>query len=344
MNSSGSTPTIRCAVLSGFGEVCGELGLQADVLLTAAGIVPDWATDPERRMPLKQFGDLLAQSIHRSRRDDLPLLLSRHVALARRGPITWLLATQSRAIQALTLASRHLHLHNEALHVWLDESGDPIPLRLEYFLGDQAYAAPLTLFSMGVSFESMRELIGPDWRPQRITLRQGRPAAAAARFEAWFGGPVRFGAAFDSMVCARADLMRPNQLATAEAVARMRSELAALRSSRPEQTLIDVRRLIWALLPGGDCGAARIANLLGMNRRTLHRHLEPAGGYFAVLGAIREELALRHLALGRRTLSDIADLLGFASLSDFTVWFSRRMGEPPGRWRSRMTTLPEKDS
>lgn len=89
-----------------------------------------------------------------------------------------------------------------------------------------------------------------------------------------------------------------------------------------------------ALLPGGGCTAALVARHLGVDRRTLHRHLAAQGQSFSgLLQELRCEWVEKHLRQGQLPLADSATLLGFASQSAFAYWFRSRFGCSVSRWR-----------
>jgi AraC-like DNA-binding protein len=97
-----------------------------------------------------------------------------------------------------------------------------------------------------------------------------------------------------------------------------------------------VTKLVIALLPSGHCSVERIAQHLGVDRRTVHRHLEQYGdGYTSIVDSVRVELVMRYVASRERPLSEVATLLGFSSLSAFSRWFGGRFGCSVSTWRSR---------
>ena len=71
----------------------------------------------------------------------------------------------------------------------------------------------------------------------------------------------------------------------------------------------------------------------------MHRHLGEAGQtYSSVLNATRVDLA-EHLVAGRRySLTEVADLLGFSSASNFSRWFRNEFGCSPKQWRAKHRT------
>jgi AraC-like DNA-binding protein len=95
-----------------------------------------------------------------------------------------------------------------------------------------------------------------------------------------------------------------------------------------------VRKLVVALLPSGTCSVDRIAQHLGADRRTVHRHLAQQGdSYLSIVDAVRVELVMRYIDGGDRPLSQVAALVGFSSLSAFSRWFGSRFGCSVSTWR-----------
>jgi AraC-like DNA-binding protein len=73
-----------------------------------------------------------------------------------------------------------------------------------------------------------------------------------------------------------------------------------------------------------------VAAHLGLSRRTLDRRLAAEGTSFhALLDSVRREIAWRQLHESRRSLTDIAGLLGFQGLPAFSAWFRAGFGLSP---------------
>jgi AraC-like DNA-binding protein len=79
-----------------------------------------------------------------------------------------------------------------------------------------------------------------------------------------------------------------------------------------------------------------------MDRKTLYGHLAGYGlTYSSILDTIRVDLAIPYARDKERSLSNVASLLGFASLSAFSRWFSRRFGQSVSAWRRATTVVKE---
>jgi AraC-like DNA-binding protein len=88
-------------------------------------------------------------------------------------------------------------------------------------------------------------------------------------------------------------------------------------------------------LPSGLCSADRVAKHLGVDRRTLHRHLAREGETFtSLLDTVRAELATRYIGNRDRPLASVSESLGFSALSAFSRWFRNRFGCSVSQWRA----------
>jgi AraC-like DNA-binding protein len=87
-------------------------------------------------------------------------------------------------------------------------------------------------------------------------------------------------------------------------------------------------------LPTGECVAEKLAQQLGVDRKTLYRHLAHHNQtYSSIVDDVRVDLVNRYVVNRERPLSEVAILLGFSSLSAFSRWFSGRFGCSVTTWR-----------
>ena len=74
---------------------------------------------------------------------------------------------------------------------------------------------------------------------------------------------------------------------------------------------------------------------MGVTPRTLQRQLDEADTSFSdLLNAVRLELVPRYLQNPAHSLTQVAELLGYAHPSSFTRWFVAQFGKSPARWRA----------
>ena len=118
-------------------------------------------------------------------------------------------------------------------------------------------------------------------------------------------------------------------------------QLANVRDELAQQA----REIVRMLLPSGLCSLDRVAQHLGMHRRTLNRHLAAEGESFTtIINAVRAELAQEYLANSKRRSHEVADLLGFSSPGAFSRWFRDQFGKTPSDWAAHYQESRDADA
>jgi AraC-like DNA-binding protein len=181
----------------------------------------------------------------------------------------------------------------------------------------------------------IRRLVAATWRPQEVHFTHSRPDDIAAHRRV-FGVTPLFGQEFDGLLIDARDVEAPIAGADPVAAARALRYLDLEASVGGADPTAAVRDLILALLPTGTCTVDRVAAHLGVSRRTLSRRLAGAGAptFTELLDDIRVGLARRYLAAGRHSLTEIAERLGYGSLSAFSRW--RRFNLVADRGQTRL--------
>jgi AraC-like DNA-binding protein len=328
-------PLVRAAVLIGYPALAESLGIDPAAALRRAGVAREALTDPNHRIPVLQLNRLLKGTATVARAEAVGLRLARDISIERLGLLRLLLQHAATAGEAFAIVGRYSQLHNEALSLWTERDGSYLSVRHEYLTRSPGSVREIVEMTAGVIVLNLRVVIGNDWTPLRVCFRHAAPTDARFHRQV-FGCPIQFAADFDGLVCPATDFARRNRLAGADSTDLVRELRALAVREAGDTTLLRARRLIWALLPSERCTAAEVARLLGIDRRTLHRHLARHGESFSTLhSAVRVELAARHVRLGLRRLADVADLLGFRSQSDFSHWFKTHFHASPREWRDR---------
>jgi AraC-like DNA-binding protein len=147
------------------------------------------------------------------------------------------------------------------------------------------------------------------------------------------GTAVDFSQEFNAIVCRRRDLDMPIPAADPKLAREMKRWLDLQLTGSRDEPLDKARQVVRMLLPAGLCSVERVAQQLGMHRRTLNRHLAVGGeSVTTIVNAVRGELAEEYLANSRRKVYEVAELLGFSSAGDFSRWFRRQFGKTPSDW------------
>jgi AraC-like DNA-binding protein len=192
-----------------------------------------------------------------------------------------------------------------------------------------------TEFLFALFLTELRQLTG-----RHVVLKEVRFAhprnQGIPEMEQYFGCVPRFSARHSQVVLAQADLDLPIASADPQLLGVLRAYGDQLLLGQQAGTLRDkVEEAISARLSDGSATLSNVAADLGFSSRTLSRRLAQAGtSFFAILEDRRHVLACHYLCQGTLPLSEIAFLLGYASLSSFIEAFRRWTGQTPGDFRA----------
>jgi len=169
------------------------------------------------------------------------------------------------------------------------------------------------------------------------------PPGDDGRYRAAFGVTPRFGQPANRFLLSEADLRSPIPTHNPGLWA-LHERLVETELGQLGQTLTStrVRTEIARVLHLGEPRREDIATRLHLTDRTLQRRLQAESvSYQQLLDDTRRELACQHLSAERRSLAEIADLLGFADQSNLFRACKRWFGMPPGQYRTQLLMEPE---
>ncbi len=327
-------PVIRSASLSGYVELARSLGLNPQAMMRKAGLSPRCLDDPETPISVVAVRELLEASARAAHVQDFGLQLARGRRMANLGPISIVLREEPTARQALDTLSRYLRLLNASLLTRIEDHGDVVIIREEILMDGAASVRQSMELAVGVMHRILGELLGTEWKPQRVCFSH-RPPLDMATHRALFGPNLEFNSSFNGIVCTARDLAARLPTADTGMAPYARRFLEQAMSQSRTNTTHAARQLVAALLPGGRCTADQVAQHLAMDRRTLHRHLQADGETFgSMMQGVRCEFALRQIRESDRSLAELAELLGFSGPSALAFWFRRRFGCTVSAWRT----------
>ncbi len=337
-----SAPTINLAsIVYGLDAYMRSRGADATEALRRADLEPGDLTDPDRRVPLIRYLELLEICAD--------VLADRQFGLKfgaqyepRHAGVVGNIALASRTVgEALESMGRYLPTMVDAT-VHGVEVSDGVTFVYSYYIdplmmsyrqkGDWAIAFACNLMRVGLG--------DPRWTPQEVLLPQladETQAERRARAEI-MGDNIRVGHPWAGIRFDASLVKRP--MATADAtIASLMRHYGDLRlAALPEQrgVIEQLRREIARVLVKGEIGIEHLANATGASVRTLQRRLKEAGvNYNDLLNDVRKTLALNLLENETLALGEIAFTLGYSEVSAFNHAFRRLVGQSPGDYRRR---------
>ena len=335
-----AAPTINLAsIVYGLDGYLRDRGANPDQALARAGLEPSDLTDPDRRVPLIRYLELLEISADLLADPQFGLKFGAQYE-PRHAGVVGNIALASRTVgEAFDTLGRYLPTMVDATVHGVEVSDGTAfvysyyidPLMMSYRQkGDWAIAFACNLIRVGVG--------DPRWTPQEVLMPRLPDETSAQRHvraevmgDNIRGGHPWAGIRFDAKL-----LQQPMRTADAMIEGLMRHygdlRLAALPEQRGE--LEQLRREIARLLVKGEIGVERLARATGASVRTLQRRLKDMGvSYNELQNDVRRTLALNLLENGTLALSEIAFSLGYSEVSAFNHAFRRWAGQSPGEYR-----------
>ncbi|MGY8809394.1 MAG: AraC family transcriptional regulator [Pseudomonadales bacterium] len=271
--------------------------------------------------PKRGLGLLLGQQYHLTSLGLLgyTMLASRSLADALQ------ISSQFRAL-SLSICPVSLQQVEEGVYLSLDQS--VLPPDACALVIERGLAAWLRVFS---------ELLQRPFVPLRVEFNLAQPAPLAEYLD-YFGCTVELQAERNAMLIGEADLHAPLPLANTMTQAACASLCQQLCAGVEDVHTPLARQVMQVLMShaGGSKGAAKVADMLGLSERSLHRRLAEEGYPFGMLDArVRSNLAERLLRDTDLRLDGIAQQLGYAEAASFSRAFKRWNGCSPKQWRNR---------
>jgi AraC-like DNA-binding protein len=322
----------RSASITDYDEVARSVGLDPFRVLRMAKLPARVLDDPNMMIDASSVGWLLEESARRSGQESFGLLLAEKRSLANLGMLALVIRDEPTLRAAVQSSIRYLRLHNAGVQLRLEDQGDVALLHVDVDMQPHGVWRQAAEMSTGILLRTLRVLTQDTFRPARIMFTHEEPADLEVHRRV-LGTAIEFSQECNAIVCRSADLTMPIPAAdptlNREVKRLLDAQLANLRDAPAQQA----RQIVRMLLPSGLCSVDRVAQHLGMHRRTLNRYLATEGeSVTSIINAVRAELAGEYLANSKRRKYEVAELLGFASAADFSRWFRRQFGETPSDW------------
>lgn len=317
---------IRSASLTGFADLAQSAGLDPLAMMRKVGLPRRCLDDSEILIGMEAVCRLLNHCAQASDMEAFGLRLASRRHIWELGPVSLVIKQERTALGALKTLLGYNRLLSDALLARIDEEDDVVVIREELILGKSVPTRQAMELTVGVMFQVLRDLLGPEWQPRLVCFTHRAPRDL--RFHhSFLGKRLDFNCSFNGIVCAARDMAReltPTQTGLASFARRVMDSALDQRKPARRET---VRHLVAALLGSGRCTVDKVAQHLGVSRQTLHRQLRLEGEQFkSVLDSVRREVALKLRDDSDHSLEDAASMLGFSSASAFAHWFQARFG------------------
>ncbi len=312
-------------------------GLDGDALARQVGIEPGLLRSPGERIPMSRYFELYRLLEQRCDDPDLGLGVG-HITFYMGMNLHLYMSSICRDLREyLNVIPSTIRLRGDQGRVLIRPAGHRI--RLEWHpLHDEAPGWRTPVDEMLSSSATIINTICARPVPVRAAeLSYARPADTTA-LQAAFGPELSFGCEVSCIYFDREalhyPLIKPGFSLGREFTAGPQSLFSERGADDP--FLYELRLALRRSLPGGEVTVDRVAQALGVSRRTLQRRLEQRDSSFKqLLQSQREELSLHYLDDPRLAITEIALLLGYSDQASFSNAFRGWRGCSPSEYRRR---------
>ena len=251
------------------------------------------------------------------------------------GILFYLTGSSPTVSKALDNLARYSKTTNQALIVEILRRKDEVILAIRHV---QEFDEPHRQFFELLALWFVRTLhkeTNRDFAPLRVTFTHARNSDLR-EVHRLLRCPVDFAQAVDSWVLPRHVLDLPMVSGNSRLLRILTTHADDLLAQRHSVSGLQgmVANQLVSLLPSGEARAAAVAQRLGMSKRSFTRSLEEEGTTFGeILERVRQRLAIRYLADDRKSVQQVAWLLGYSEPGAFNHAYRRWTGITPRRAR-----------
>ncbi|CAN5815871.1 AraC family transcriptional regulator [soil metagenome] len=328
----GFIPAIHALPLA---EVTARYGVSCAQLLVGTRLTEADLTDPEERIATAIVEVLVQRARTLTGEPALGLLVGLQMRISAHGYLGFAAMVAGTIGEALEIAVRFAPTRTNALTLRLAPvASDRVALVIEERVSFGT-ASDVVLFALIEGIRQIGQALTGTTLSGSAEVTFAEPPYFAKLKKLAAPGAIRFGRAENRILFDRAILDVPLVMADPSAF-RLASEqceraLGALRDASRVTT--KVRSLV-ARRGGLERSLDDVASSLHVSSRTLKRHLAAEGTTFkALLDDARQGEALRLVRSTNVSLDEIASLLGYSDVANFTRAFRRWTGKTPGAER-----------
>ena len=266
----------RSASLTDYEHVARSVGLDPFRMLQMVNLPARVLDDPNTMISADSVAWLLEESARLSGQEAFGLLLAERRSLASLGMLALAIREEPTLRVAVQSLAQYMRLHNDGVQLRLDDAGDGVLLHVGVNIQRHGVWRQATEQSTGIIVRLLGVLSRDAFRPVRITFTHERPASLEVHRRV-LRTAIEFSQECNAMVCRGRDLDMPIPAADPTLNRELKRWLDMQLADLPDEPAQRARQIVRMLLPSGLCSVDRVAQHLGMHRRTLNRHLAAEG-------------------------------------------------------------------
>ncbi len=324
---------IRSAVLQPFYDLTKSLGADPLKVMQAAGLKPSVFQDPDALIPHTNALKLFEVAMAETGCDHLGLLLGEKISLQSLGLLGLLMRSSPNFGTAMQEMIKHLAVHARGITRELHCDKGIAYLTTGFENPDMAQSFPAVQMSVATNWKVGQLLSHYQSHPTLICFTFAEPANSIF-FRRFFKVPVAFNADFNGLVFHASDLNLPIREHDPMLHEEMKRQIGKIEEGISDNFIADVKKFIRQNLDAGICNIDAVIRFFPFQRRTFQSRLKQEGvTYQNLVDEIRFQKAELHLLKSDISVSQLADLLCYKSVSVFSTAFKNKYGLPPSAWK-----------
>lgn len=332
-------PLLRAGAVIPFCTFLEAAGVPVERYLAGVRLTPSTLENPDNLVPLRQVLMFLDRAAAREGIENLGLRVGITTEIAELGALGRVVQSSATLSEALARSAEFIKLYDTGEQVWLLEEDDRVQVCHAFTCSDADGARHGDLYTISLLVKAVRLALGDRWWPREI-----RVPKCERIHRAWYEKTIPSDVVFHDAPFYAFAVDRPLlACALSPGTGRRMSpgaDAADLKANAPATDLPgSVCQAVGELLSAGYPDIRWIAELVGLNVRTLQRRLAAAGtSYSDLVERTRFDAAAELLRDDQIKLIDIAFELGYTDPANFTRAFRHWAGMPPAEYRRLCAT------
>ncbi len=328
---------VMAELLQGSLEAAEELGVDLSPILEEQRIDRSVLESPEGFLRVSQVYGFLESVAEQFNCPHFGFLVGKHQLPFRFGPGRQLLRLSPNLHQAVVNIHDYIEIYSDtSRHELVVDSGFASVIRFDRY---SVTSSSVQLHTLGIVqlLKAMKDFSGAGWQVSSVHFTHAEPPQAG-QYSRYMGCPVHFNSEFDGVVIPEHVLYLQNVASDPELYAIVRAHCDRLLKERCANKEVDLIGLVTHYIRQHvgtrRCNLRACADQFGAHSRTLQRELAGTGTNFKqLLFEERMRLARDYLEKSDISLTDLSNILGYGSVSNFSRAFSAAHGSSPRSWR-----------
>ncbi|HEK2237817.1 AraC family transcriptional regulator [Pseudomonas aeruginosa] len=337
--NSANTAGVLTSAATGLNLFMEEHGVDADNLLRRHGFDQACLQNSMARVPLSSYCSIFEEAARESANQNFGLLYGSQFQTESLGLLGFLILSSDSLGDALENLVEFFPIHQQKTVLSLDTRARHAELSYRvdsHVAGIRRQDAEM---SMGCFLNIFRVALGTEWAPSAIKFEHER-LRSINTYSNVFGCEASFECDFNSIVFDREVLSAPMPGRNSSLLRVMRESLALVPMDQGQGGADEldfvrvVRAEIEQNISSADSSLESISDILKIPAWTVKRRLAEHGLTFSSLvDEVRKKWATHYLRQSKKTVSEIAFMLGYSEVSALSRAFTRWYGLSPLQWR-----------